>query len=483
MKFSEIMRGIDYEIVQHGDAEEITEICIDSRKAKAGSLFVCLRGLTVDGHKYINEVAGKNAAAVLIDSDQESYPAGLTVWKVNDARRSLSAVSANFYNRPAEKLRLIGVTGTNGKTSTTYIMDSVLRQAGKPGLIGTVGILLGGQKIDIPFATSTTPDPPELQQIFDHMLKEGAKDVMMEVSSHSLALHKMEGLHFEAAIFTNLTQDHLDFHGTMENYLTAKAKLFGQCRFGIVNADDKYSPQIMSIGKNCEKWISYGIDNDCDLRAVHITDGAFDVEIDGVLEKFELPVKGRFNIYNALGVIGAALAIGINVEQIKKGLAAFKGVPGRIQSVDNDKGFNVLVDYAHSPDGLINIINAVRAFTEGRLITLFGCGGDKDTGKRPIMGRIAGELSDHCIVTSDNPRTESPAEIIRQIEEGIKDTNCPYDSMVDRREAIFHGIKMLKPGDALIIAGKGHETYQIIGDQEIHFDDIEVAREGLANCN
>ncbi|MCL2420551.1 MAG: UDP-N-acetylmuramoyl-L-alanyl-D-glutamate--2,6-diaminopimelate ligase [Defluviitaleaceae bacterium] len=482
MKMSEVMQGIACEIIQHGDAEGVDSIIIDSRKVGEGGLFVCLRGLQVDGHCFINDVAQKGASAVVIDRDQDTYPPGLTILKVKNARKSLSAIAANFYGRPADKLRLFGVTGTNGKTSTTYIMDSILRQAGKPGLIGTVGIHLGGKNIDIPFSTSTTPDPPELQQIFNHMLNNGAKDVVMEVSSHALALYKMENLFFEVAVFTNLTQDHLDFHGTMENYLAAKAKLFGQCRYGIVNGDDQYSPQIMTIG-NCEKWITFGIDNDCDIRAIHIEElpegSAFDVEINGALEHFYLPVKGRFNIYNALATIGAALVVGIDVEQIRAGLASFEGVPGRIQAVPNDKGFHVLVDYAHSPDGLVNIINSVRAFTTGRVITLFGCGGDKDMGKRPIMGRIAGELSDHCIVTSDNPRSEPPEEIIHQVEAGLVETSCPYDSFVDRRTAIYHGIAMLEPGDAFIIAGKGHENYQIVNNKTIHFDDVEVANEAL----
>ena len=482
MDIREVMRGIEYEIVQHGAVENIESIIIDSRRIGEGSLFVCLRGLQADGHRFIDDVAQKGASAVIIDRDQDTYPPGLTVWRVKNARRSLSTIAANFYGHPAEKLRLFGVTGTNGKTSTTYIMEAVLRQAGKPGLIGTVGLHLGGKEIDIAFSTSTTPDPPELQQIFDYMLKKGARDVAMEVSSHALALYKMEGLFFEVAVFTNLTQDHLDFHGTMENYLAAKAKLFGQCRYGVVNSDDQYSPQIMTIG-SCERWITYGIDSDCDIRAIHIEEledgSAFNVKIDGVLERFYLPVKGRFNIYNALAAIGAALAVGIDVGQIRVGLAAFEGVPGRIQSVLNDKGFHILVDYAHSPDGLVNIINAVRAFTTGRVITLFGCGGDRDVDKRPIMGRIAGELSDQCIVTSDNPRSESPEDIICHVEEGLAETNCPYDSFVDRRAAIFHGVAMLEPGDAFIIAGKGHENYQIIGDQTLHFNDVEVANEAL----
>ena len=491
MTLDKLMEGIDYEIICSDNPSTlstsstlaISSITIDSRKVEEKGLFICLRGLDVDGHQYINDAYKKGAAAVIIDRDQQSYPEGLVVWKVQNTRRSLSAIAANFYGQPAKNLRLFGVTGTNGKTSVTYIMESILRQVGKAALIGTVGLRLDDKIVDIPFSTSTTPDPQELHQIFGYIVKNQGRDVIMEVSSHALALHKMEGLFFEVAMFTNLTQDHLDFHGTMENYLAAKAMLFGQCRYGVVNIDDKYSPKIMTIG-NPEKWITYGIDNECDIRALHIKDKAegavFDIKITGtVIKNFYLPAKGRFNIYNALAAIGAALAVGISMEEIQKGITSFTGVPGRIQSVSNDRGFHVLVDYAHSPDGLVNIINAVRDFTDGRVITIFGCGGDRDVKKRPIMGRIGGELSDHCILTSDNPRSEAPEEIIRHIEEGIKETNCPYDSFVDRREAIFHGITMLQPGDALIIAGKGHEDYQIIGNQTLHFDDVEVAKEAL----
>ena len=497
MKLCDVMRGIECEIIQRGDRGDVVGVVIDSRKVREGSLYVCLRGLQADGHRFIFDVARGGAAAVVIDRDQDSYPPGIAVWKVNDARKSLAKIAANFCGNPADKLRLFGVTGTNGKTSVTYMMEAILEQGvgswPSVGLIGTVGLRLGGKVIDIPFSTSTTPDPPELHQIFGYVLERGGPvpmapvpmapiPIVMEVSSHALALHKMENLHFEVAMFTNLTQDHLDFHGTMENYLAAKAKLFGQCRYAVVNTDDKYSPQIMSIG-NPERWITYGIENECDLRAIHIEDkdagSCFDVKINGVVESFFLPVKGRFNIYNALAAIGAALAVDMDVEQIRAGLASFAGVPGRIQSVPNDRGFHVLVDYAHTPDGLVNIINAVRAFTEGKVVTLFGCGGDRDAEKRPIMGRIAGELSDFCILTSDNPRSEPPEAIIRQIEDGIKDTNCDYNCIEDRREAIFFGVGILEAGDALIIAGKGHENYQLIGDETLIFDDVEVAKEAL----
>jgi len=496
MKLDLIMQDIEYEILQecNFNATEIGDIVIDSRKATKNSLFVCLRGAQVDGHEFIADVAAKGAAAVIVDNidraentsantNKHAYPSGITVLHVNNARRALCVISANFNNRPAKKLRLFGVTGTNGKTSVTYMIENILRQITPTGLIGTIGLHINGNPINIPFTTSTTPDPQELHQILDYILQNGGKDVVMEVSSHALKLHKVDGLFFEVAVFTNLTQDHMDFHRTMDNYLACKVRLFTRSKCGVVNVDDKYSKQIIERG-TCEKWLTYGINTPCDVRAVNIVDSdegsEFSVQIGETLEQFFMPTKGLFNIYNALAAIATATAIGTDLSKIKSGIASFGGVPGRIQIVPNNRGLRVLVDYAHSPDGLVNIINAVRAFTDGKVITLFGCGGDRDAEKRPIMGRIAGELSDHCIITSDNPRTEQPDKIIAAIQDGVTETNCPFDTFVDRRTAIFHGISILQPGDSLIIAGKGHENYQLIGKDTLPFDDFEIAKSAMA---
>nr|AGS52125.1 UDP-N-acetylmuramoylalanyl-D-glutamate--2,6-diaminopimelate ligase [uncultured bacterium contig00034] len=478
----ELFRDIPHEVLREGDGRAITSVVIDSRKVGDGCLFVCLRGLKVDGHGFASEVAEKGAAALLVDRASDDYPAGLRVVRVDDTRKALSPLAANCCGRPADALRLFGVTGTNGKTTVTYFLEAILRQTGSVGLIGTLGARLDGVAADIPYETSTTPDPPELQRILAYMRDGGASDVVMEVSSHALALYKLAGIRFAVGVFTNITQDHLDFHGTMDNYLEAKTRLFGQCASGVINADDARAASVMASAR-CN-WLTYGIENACDLRASNIeqlTDGSsFDVEIDGKEERFSIPARGRFNVYNALAAIGAALAAGVPITHIKNGLARAPGVPGRIQSVQNRKGAHVLVDYAHSPDGLANIINAVRDFTKGRVITLFGCGGDRDAAKRPIMGRVAGELSDYCIVTSDNPRSEAPDEIIRQIVAGLSETSCPFETLPDRRAAIFRGAAMAGAGDALIIAGKGHERTQIIGGEVLPFDDVEVAREALS---
>jgi len=481
MLLKEILKGISCEWIQ-GKNIEVEDIVIDSRKVKYGSLFICLKGLHVDGHLYINAAASSGASAILISDTQAAYPENVTIVRVGDTRKALAVTAANFYYHPSEDFNLIGVTGTKGKTTTTYMLEAVLQQyKHKTGVIGTLGAKIGGQKLDIHYDTSTTPDPVELQQIFTAMKDDKVNDVVMEVSSQALALEKLEGVRFNTAVFTNLTQDHLDFHKTMENYMLAKARLFQQCSHGVVNVDSEAGRYILKHSP-CD-FITFSIDRDSDLKArdiKYLENGVeFTVDIDSAPTDFFIPIKGKFSVYNALGVIGAALSMKIPVSAIEKGLSAMKGVPGRIQDVANNKGVHVIVDYAHSPDSMVNIINAVREFTKGRVIIIFGCGGDRDTGKRPIMGKIAGELADYCVLTSDNPRGEDPMAIIGAIEAGVKETTCGYAVEPDRRRAIFKGVGMLKPEDTLIVAGKGHESYQEIKGARTHFDDVEVAREAL----
>ncbi|MDR2649123.1 MAG: UDP-N-acetylmuramoyl-L-alanyl-D-glutamate--2,6-diaminopimelate ligase [Clostridiales bacterium] len=482
MLLKEILKGINITWIQ-GKNIEVEDIVIDSRKVQYGSLFICLNGLRADGHRFIKDAASAGAAAIIVRDDQIGYPENVTVVKTDDTRKALAITAANFYYRPSEAFNLIGVTGTKGKTTTTYMLEAVLQQFNhKTGVIGTLGAKIGGQKLDIHYDTSTTPDPVELQRIFSAMKDKKVNDVVMEVSSQALALEKLEGLQFNTAIFTNLTQDHLDFHKTMDNYMLAKSKLFKQARHGVVNVDSEEGWYILKHG-TCDDFVTFSIDRKSDLKAEHIKyleNGVeFTVDIYSRPEEFFVPIKGRFTVYNALGVIGAALTMKIPAESIKKSLSAMKGVPGRIQDIPNDIGVHVIVDYAHSPDSIVNIINAVREFTKGRVIILFGCGGNRDAVKRPIMGKISGELADYCIITSDNPRGEDPLKIIEAVESGVKETTCPYIVEADRRAAIFKGINMLAPEDALIVAGKGHENYQIIGGDTIHFDDVEVAKEAL----
>ena len=483
MKLNDLLNDIPHEMIQAGDCE-ITSVVIDSRKVKPGALFICQRGLTVDGHKYIESAVKAGASAIMIEDKNAAYPTGIAVIYVENSRKATATIAANFYNHPAKKLRLIGVTGTNGKTTTTCFIEEILRHCGrKTGLIGTVGAKIGNQPMDIAFETSTTPDQLELHEIFAKMLKAGVQDVVMEVSSHALALYKMEGLIFDVGVFTNLTQDHLDFHGTMENYRLAKAQLFTQSRYAVVNADDDSTPTMLEHhGDN--PYTTYSIQRESDLQAIHIglrpKVTGFSVVQGSRKYVFHLYPKGTFNIYNALAAIGTAQALGLDMDKVElEAVPKISGVPGRIQHVPNSRDLSVFVDYAHSPDGLENIISSVREFTQGRVITIFGCGGDRDKVKRPIMGRIAGEMSDFCILTSDNPRTEDPMFILAQVEEGTRETKTPYEVIENRREAIFRGVEMLKPEDSLIIAGKGHEDYQILGTTKHHFSDYEVAAEAL----
>lgn len=482
MKLSDLIKDVNYTVIQGDIDVEIDTLTIDSRKAKEKTLFCCIYGIHTDGHKYIPQAAENGCNAVLCERDVKELPANITAIRVEDTREALSVIAKRFYGNPSEDFTLIGVTGTNGKTSTTYFMESVLNSLGrKTGVIGTVEIRLDSKKIPMELATSTTPDTIELNEVLKYMSDESADDVVMEVSSHSLALKKVQGLEFDVAVFTNLTQDHLDFHGTMENYAQAKAELFKMCKKGVINADDQWSEVMLKAAK-CPI-ITYGIENEADLQAKNIVyymdKVTFDVNIKGKVYNFELHVPGRFSVYNALSVIGAALALGIEPEIIRRGINSIKGVPGRIQNVPNDKGFNVIVDYAHTPDGVENILKAVREFTKGKIITVFGCGGDRDKTKRPIMGELAGKLGDYSVVTSDNPRSEEPMDILKEIEVGIKAVTDKYELVVDRREAIFKAVAMAEKGDSVVIAGKGHEDYEIFKDKTIHFDDTEVAKEAL----
>jgi len=516
MILEHLLQDVPYRILQtgsYGISREITSVAIDSRKITPDGLFICLLGLTVDGHEYIDAAARAGAGAILVEEINDNplwlensgrifprppgytgaaqrragYPPGVTVIQVENTRQAMALIAANMYNRPAEKLSLIGVTGTNGKTTTTHFIEEMLRSCGyKTGLIGTNGARVGEQPLDISFATSTTPDPLELQELFAHMVGEGVKYVVMEVSSHALALFKMEGLIFDVGVFTNLTQDHLDLHGTMDNYRLAKAQLFAQSRYCVFNIDDESSPTMLRhFGDG--PYLTYGIEKEADLRAIHIDywpdKTVFRLKWDELECQYDLHPKGSFNVYNALAAMGTARALGLSQEAIQHAVSRLRGVPGRIQDVPNSRGVNVLVDYAHSPDGVKNIIASVREFTPGQVVIILGCGGDRDKTKRPEMGRIAGQMADYCILTSDNPRTESPTAIIADIEAGIKSTGATYEICENRRDAIFIGVSMLSPGDSLIIAGKGHEDYQIIGTVKHDFSDYDTAVEALNECD
>jgi len=480
MELFKMLEGVKYEICQGKDVD-INHIVIDSRKIAKGDIFICIDGLRIDGHNYIDSAIEAGAAAVLVEKDVR-LNANATVVRVENTRAAMSVMAGNFYNWPSRSYKLVGFTGTNGKTSSTYFLEVILDEIGhKSGIIGTVSTRVGAEPVETKFATSTTPDPVELQQIFGEMAHAKVDEVVMEVTSHALELKKVEGLEFEVSVFTNLTQDHLDLHGSMENYKLAKADLFRISNVSVVNIDSEYGEFMAECAKG--EVITYSITNPSDLQALNVEYTSHGVSFDinyGEKWHFDIPIPGRFTVYNALGVIGAAIGLKIPMESIVKALGGLKGVPGRIQSIPNDKGIGVFVDYSHTPDSLENIITSVREFTSGKIISIFGCGGDRDRIKRPIMGDISARLSDFTVITSDNPRTENPQAIVDEIETGVSPVTDKYIKLTDRREAIYYAVNMAEAGDSVIIAGKGHESYQIFPDKTIHFDDAEEAADALA---
>ena len=476
MKLEHLLKGLKYESV--GDLDiEINHLTIDSRNVRKNTLFICIEGFKVDGHDFIEE-AYESGAIAFVTSKDVPIPGGVKIF-VQNSRVAMAFIAENFYNFKREKVNLIGITGTNGKTSSAFYMHHILMKANKTtGLIGTVDTKINEEQLKVDFATSTTPDSIELMQILSAMTNRDASNIVMEVTSHALLLHKVENLEFEVSIFTNLTRDHLDLHKTMENYRDAKAKLFAQSKVAVINIDDEYGPFMAGI---CENTFTYSLHKDSDFKAENLTftnyGTDFDVVIKGEKHKFNLPVLGKFSVYNALGVIVAAHVLGVDIDTIKEGIKTLNPVPGRIEKIENNLGINVIIDYAHTPDSLLSIINTVSEFTKGRVITVFGCGGDRDKTKRPLMGEIASKNSDITIITSDNPRTEAPYDILKDIESG---THKKADNSVilieDREEAIKEAIKFANKLDSIIIAGKGHENYQIFKDITIDFDDSYIAK-------
>ena len=458
----------------------ISGLAYDSRRVLPGYAFICIKGFETDGHKYA-QTAVQNGAALIVAQDRIDVDVPVVYY--DDTRKAMADIACTFYDNPSEKFKLIGVTGTNGKTTITYLIKSILEAADKiVGVIGTNQNVIGDKVLLTQSTTPTTPNSLELQQLFAEMVASGAEYVVMEVSSHALELDRVRGCHYDCGVFTNLTQDHLDFHKTMENYRDAKAKLFTLCDKGVVNFDDEAGKYIANHS-DCDI-LKIGMGEGCVLCAkdIKITARGTDFVIDykGIKYPVSIAIPGKFSVYNAACAAGAALQLGIDMETIKKGLKEASGVLGRVEVVDTDTDYTVIIDYAHTPDGLENIISCVKEFTKGRVITLFGCGGDRDNTKRPIMGEIAGRLSDYSIITSDNPRTEEPAAIVAQIEEGMKKTDGEYTVIVDRREAIGYALDFAKKDDVIILAGKGQETYQIIGREKHDFNERIVVAELLS---
>ena len=486
----DIISTLDVQQVQGNQNVSIQDITADSRAVKPNSLFIALDGATVDGHNYIDKAVDAGAVAVIV-SKPVTVPADVCVITVDDTRQAMMVCVPYFFDYPANRMRMVGVTGTNGKTTTTHMIRHILKAQGfKVGVIGTVHIMIGDTSYPI---HNTTPDVVDLQHILHQMVQENVEYCVMEVSSHALALGRVSGVEFDTAVFTNLTQDHLDFHKTFENYLAAKCKLFEQVsapnqvkdnKGAVINIDDSYGYRVME--KTTAPTITYSTLGKGTLNAsdVHMStkNSQYTVNYKGESYPISMNTTGLFNVYNTLAAIGACLQEGISMEAIDTALKTFSSVPGRFELIEEGQDFAVVVDYAHTPDGLQNILETAKAIKENRIIIVFGCGGDRDATKRPIMGRIAAEYGDKIYVTSDNPRTEDPVQIVKDVEVGVKEAlreGTSYEVIVDRREAINHAIHDAKAGDIVIIAGKGHENYQILKNETIHFDDREEARKAL----
>ncbi|MEG2788936.1 MAG: UDP-N-acetylmuramoyl-L-alanyl-D-glutamate--2,6-diaminopimelate ligase [Romboutsia sp.] len=485
MELYKLIQNIDVLEVKGNINIDIDKIHYDSRKVTENSLFICIKGFDKDGHKYINKAIENGARAFLIQDevnieDNSKY----TFIQVKDTRKSMSKIAANFYDNPTYKLDIIGVTGTNGKTSITTILKQVLDYNSKVGLIGTIKIEDGKNQI---ISNNTTPESIDLQMYFNNMIKNNCKYCTMEVSSHSLALDRVGDINFKIGIFTNLTPEHLDFHKNIDEYRNTKEILFHKTSLAnIINIDDSAGKIIKCNIENLKIPIyTYGINNDADFMASNIKlypyGVSYTLKTPTYIEEIYVNIPGKFSVYNSLGIIAACYILKIPIEIIKEKLRITKGVEGRFESIKNEKELNIIVDYAHTPDALENILTTAKEFAKGKIIIVFGCGGDRDKTKRPIMGKIAQNNSDIAIITSDNPRTEDSNLIIKDILNGIDINNKNYIILENRKEAIYKAIELATSEDLIIIAGKGHENYQIIGNTKYYFDDKEIVRDAIKN--
>jgi UDP-N-acetylmuramoyl-L-alanyl-D-glutamate--2,6-diaminopimelate ligase len=488
MKLSDILKDVESLQVEGSLDRDITGIVYDSRRVMPGNLFVAVRGAHTDGHRFVDMAIDRGAAAILLEEDAGISPRATRI-RVQDARRTMALAADRFYSHPSQQLKVVGITGTNGKTTTAFMTKAIMEAADiATGLLGTVQYEVGERIIP---AVRTTPESVEIQSLFSQMVRWECGGVAMEVSSHALDQHRVAGVDFDVAVFTNLTQDHLDYHGTMENYFEAKAKLFaglGRLRKpgrAVVNADDEYGRRLIARWGGENAVLTYGVLSDALLRAEDVRMSAngthFVVRTPRGSRPITLPLIGRYNVHNALAAIGAGLALDIELSTIQYALANLPPVRGRLEAVPTQENFHVFVDYAHTEDALRHALQAVAELTKGRLIVVFGCGGDRDKGKRGPMGAVAAELADFTILTSDNPRTEDPREILRQVEAGFpaaKANRCLV--LEDRREAIERALDAAKPGDTVLVAGKGHETYQEFANTTVPFSDRQVIEECLA---
>ena len=469
----------NYRLVGSAARKEITNLEYDSRRVTQQTLFCCIVGEKEDGHKYAAQAVQKGATALLVSKELE-IEGDVVQIIVEDTRAAMAVLAAEFYDHPSKKMTMIGVTGTNGKTSTTYMIDAIARQAGKKtGIIGTITNKILDEDIH---TDRTTPESIDLQKLLARMVEAGVQWVIMEASSHSLELKRVYGITFDVGIFTNLTQDHLDFHKDFKHYREAKKKLFYNSKVAIINADSEDGPY-MAKDLACSVF-TYGLEETRDYSASHEklesygTSYLFSTPVGSTIININIP--GQFSVYNSLAAASACMTLGVDIQTVKAGLKSLEHVKGRAESIYNEeKGYSVMIDYAHTPDGLENILSSVKGFVKGRLITLFGCGGDRDKTKRPIMGAVACKYSDFTIVTSDNPRTEVPAEIIKDIMPGVENSGREYIVIENRLEAIKYALGKAEKDDIIVLAGKGHETYQEINGVKYDFDEKVIVEELL----
>ena len=477
----DIFNGVNYEILNNGKEFQINDIHYDSRKITENDVFCALIGAVVDGHDYIEKALEKGAKLIVVEKrDIEITDKDITYVYVENLRKKLGIIASNFFKWPQNKIKILGITGTNGKTTSSYILDNMLEKTSR---IGTIGYKILDEEIEAP---NTTPESLDLLKLIDKSVKKGVEYFIMEVSSHALEIGRVDMLEFDSVIFTNLTQDHLDYHKTMECYFDAKFKLFSMLRDkngASVNIDDPYGKRIHDSNKNYK---SYSILGNSDLKGEikEYTNNGMKAVLTYKGKEYEFTTKlvGDYNLYNILGCMGMLLNLGFTIDDVISRVKNVDYVPGRFELVDKGQDFRVIVDYAHTDNGLENILETVRKITDNRVITIFGAGGDRDNAKRPKMAKAAAKYSDYLIATSDNPRTEDPEKIIRDVENGLKEINFPkekYTVIINREEAIKFGVEMSKSKDSLLIAGKGHEDYQILGREKIHFDDREMARKYL----
>ena len=483
MNIKSLLKEMDYLSFTGSDDTEITGITNDSRKVGKNDIFVAIKGFTNDGHKFIAKSLENGASAVICENIPENVRGNGSFILVKSPRESMAIAADIIYGRPSKKMNIIGVTGTNGKTSTTYLLNGIYDYLGeKSGIIGTMGVLIDGKKIKV---DNTTPESFDIQHYLAMMLEKGITYCSMEVSSHALELNRIDEVHIDVGIFTNVTRDHLDFHETMENYYQAKKKLFHLTKINnIINVDDPYGHRLYNeLIAEGVKAISIGIENDADIRASNLKTTmkgtSFDLNVQGIKKKAHVNTPGTFSVLNSLGALGAAYALGVNIDDIIEALEEIKGVTGRFEILPNKLDCTIILDFAHTPDGLQKVMDTINEFAQGRKIVMFGAGGERDLSRRAPMGEIAGKYCDLSILTSDNPRFEDPYEICLEIAEGVKKHNGQYKIIIERDQAIYYAIDNSKKNDVILLAGKSTEPYQDMGIEKVPYDETMLAKRAI----